>query len=155
VTVDPAQTITLLFSAAVVLAQWPHLLFAATLEAPRDTITLYPVRHRDETTMRRELTALGHRRVLAVTDHDDHDTTAGLRRLRSEFPSLDILVAPDATDPSWSAAWRSWLVNGKAWREPRSGRPLPPRQRRQVVYGYHHVEAGGGAVIDGVHPART
>jgi len=116
---------------------------------PRERVVLYPVRHRSEGTMRDDLATVGTRHVLAVTDHDDEETLAGLRRLRPEFPSLDILVAPDADDPSWSLAFRSWLTNRRAWREPRWKRFLPARQRRKVVYGYHHAEAGG-ALIEGV-----
>ena len=161
-TVDLALMTTLLIAAAAVLAQRPDLAAPTRREDPDETVVLYPVRHEAETTMRQDLAALGdqdgrgrRRRVLAISDHDDPDTIAGLERLRREIPYLDILVAPDPADPMWSTVWRSWLVRTKAWRETRSGRPLPPRQRRQVVYGYHHVEAGGGAVVGGVHARRS
>jgi hypothetical protein len=114
---------------------------------------LYPVRRTDEGTMRSDLAGLGGR-VVAISDHDDDETLAGLQRLRAELPNLDVLVAPASDDPSWSPAWRSWLQRTRAWREPRRKRLLPPRRRRMVVYGYHLVEAGGGAVVAGVHPGR-
>jgi len=118
---------------------------------PRERVVLYPVRHRSEDTMRDDLATVGSRHVLAVAAHDDPETVEGLRRLRPEFPALDILIAPEAADPSWSLAFRSWLSNQRAWRERpwKRKRFLPAPQRRQVVYGYHHAEAGG-AVIEGV-----
>jgi hypothetical protein len=118
---------------------------------PRERVVLYPVRHRSEDTMRDDLATVGSRHVLAVAAHDDPETLEGLRRLRPEFPALDILIAPEAADPSWSLAFRSWLSNQRAWRERRWKRKrfLPAPQRRQVVYGYHFAEAGG-AVIEGV-----
>src|SRR4051794_1829156 len=146
---DPTQMSTLLGLTAVV-AVFVVPLVRPRRETPRVTILLYPVRNRSETRMRRELAALEGRRVLAVTDPDDVETIAALRRLRRELPGLDVLVTPGANDPSWSAAWRAWLRNPKAWREPRRLRHLPARQRRKVVYGYHYAEAGGAAIA-GVH----
>jgi hypothetical protein len=153
VIVEPALTTTLLLAAGMVLAPRPDLLGGGRRrhEGPREVVVLYPVRSRTEAAMRDDLSRIGsrdvwgrHRRVLAVTDHDDVETLAALRRLRAEFAHLDVLVAPDAADPSWSAAWGSWLADARSgreavWRETRSGRRLSPRQRRQVVYGHHHL----------------
>jgi hypothetical protein len=88
--------------------------------------------------------------VVAVADRDDHETIETLARLQQELPLLDVRVPPPADDPSWSQVWASWLGHAKRWREPLSGPVLAPRQRRQVVYGYHHVEADGGAEVGGV-----
>ena len=138
-TVDPGLTTTLLaLAAAMVLRLRPELV---PTRPRRESVVVYPVRGQAEADLRADLGRIGPRdllgrprRVLAVIDHDDAEALVSLRRLRSDLPHVEIVVAPDAADPSWCAAWTAWLADSR----PVRGR-LSPKQRRQVVYGHFHT----------------
>jgi len=117
-----------------------------------DIIVLYPVLHELESTMRTSMLGFqraeypgGKRRVIAIPNADDHETIASLKRVREEFPFLEILEIPLTTDPSWEPVWKAWDENPKAywWHigKRREARSLPPKKTRQLVYALYTAVA--------------
>lgn len=110
-------------------------------------LLLYPVLHEAEETMRTTMLSIalaveayhpGIARVVAIPNEHDRATIASLRRLKAEFSFLEILEVPPTSDPRWSAVWRDWDANPKAywWHsgKRRAERVLPAKKTRQLVF---------------------
>jgi cellulose synthase/poly-beta-1,6-N-acetylglucosamine synthase-like glycosyltransferase len=119
-------------------------------------VLFYPVLRELEETMRTTFTSLARLdypaqryRVVAIPNESDRDTVQSLRRLAREFSFLEIIEVPPTADESWSAVWRHWNRNPKAywWHQgPRArSRDLPPKKTRQLIYAFYRtVEEMGG-----------
>lgn len=113
-------------------------------------LLLYPVLRELEETMRTTFCALDQidyprdrYRIVAIPNHNDHDTIAALERLRAEFSWLEILAVPPTSDASWNVVWEQWDNNPKVywWHTgKRAGvRDLPPKKTRQLVYAFYNL----------------
>lgn len=129
---------------------------AGTYQGPLPPVVLfYPVLREMETTMRTTFSAIDkidyppdRYRVVAIPNHDDHDTIASLRHLQREFSWLEVLAVPATSDPSWEVVWEQWSRNEKAywWHHGRRAglKDLPPKKTRQLVYAFYNVCPAGG-----------
>lgn len=111
-------------------------------------VLFYPVLRELESTMRTTFLSLAELDypedrylVVAIPNFDDDETINSLRRLRLEFPFLQILVVPSTSDASWDPVWRNWDANPKAywWHRGRraQNRDLPPKKTRQLIYAFY------------------
>jgi cellulose synthase/poly-beta-1,6-N-acetylglucosamine synthase-like glycosyltransferase len=85
-------------------------------------VLLYPVLREPPETMRTTFVGLDELeyerdryRIVAIPNHDDHETIAALEGLQDEFGWLEILVVPPTTDPGWDAVWQSWERTEQAY----------------------------------------
>jgi glycosyltransferase XagB len=130
------------------------------LSADRTTyppvLLFYPVLRELEETMRTTFYAIdkidyprNRYRVVAIPNHDDHDTIAALERLQATFSWLEILAVPATSDASWEVVWEQWESNAKVywWHTgKRAGaRDLPPKKTRQLVYAFYNLCPAGAA----------
>ena len=117
-------------------------------------LLFYPVLRELEETMRTTFCAIDNidyprdrYRVVAIPNHDDHDTIAALERLQATFSWLEILVVPPTSDASWDVVWQQWESNAKVYRwhtGKRAGvRDLPPKKTRQLVYAFYSLCPAG------------
>jgi len=113
-------------------------------------VLLYPVLRELESTMRTTFTSLAkidyprdRFQIVAVPNHNDHETIASLRRLQTEFPFIQLLIVPATSDPSWNAIWAEWDRNEHVYwwhRGERAGdRNLPPKKTRQLIYAFYKL----------------
>ena len=119
---------------------------------PPFVILFYPVLRESEEVMRTTFLALSRMeypadryKVIAVPNSNDGGTLVGLRRLKREFPFVEVLETPPTSDPSWNVVWKNWDKNPKAywWREGRTARNrnLPPKKTRQLIYAFYTTAA--------------
>ncbi len=125
---------------------------AALTDPPPRIVLLYPVLREPESTMRTTFLGLAaleypadRRRIVAVPNHDDHETRAALERLQTDFPFLEVLPVPATSDERWDPVWRSWDETPKAywWHAgaTAANRALPPKKTRQLVYALYTIAA--------------
>lgn len=111
-------------------------------------VLLYPVLNELKETMRSAFVAMekapypdGKRRVIAIPNESDTQTTKSLESLKNEFAWLEIWPVPATTDPSWETVWNHWEANdGAYWWHTgkRAGeRKLPAKKTRQLVWAMY------------------
>jgi glycosyltransferase XagB len=117
-------------------------------------LLFYPVLRELEETMRTTFCAIDsidyprdRYRIVAIPNHDDHDTIAALERLQATFSWLEILCVPATSDASWDVVWDQWDGNPKVywWHTGRRAgvRDLPPKKTRQLVYAFYSLCPAG------------